>query len=119
MRLTPSSIAKGQPGDCARCPIAIEARKQFTRKMRELGCSGVAEADVTDANLHIAWTSWTLGGRAYRCQRREASLTLRCRNWIRKFDDGHYSPTADGYPYFPELTKFLEATALDFARRAY
>ena len=116
MRLTPRPIAKGRPGDCGRCPIAIEARKQFTRKMREHGCSGVAEADVTDANFHIAWNSWTLGGRAYRCQRRKTSLSVRCRNWIRKFDHGIYIRAPYGYPDFPELTKFLEVTALDFAR---
>ena len=119
MRLTPRSIAKGRPGHCGRCPIAIEARKQFTRKMRDLDCSGVAEAYVDDANLQIVWTSWTLGGRAYRCQERETSLSLWCRNWIRKFDQGLYIPAADGYPNFPELTNFLEETALDFARLAY
>lgn len=116
MRLTPRSIANGRPGDCGRCPIAIEARKQFTRKMREFGCSGVADAHVTNANLHIAWNSFTLGGRAYRRQRWKTSLSLRCRNWIRNFDQGVYIPGVGGYPDFPELTTFLEVTALDFAR---
>lgn len=119
MRLTLRSIAKGRPGHCARCPIAIEASKQFTRKMRELGCSGVALATVTNANLQIAWTSWPYGASAFRHQWRENPLTLRCRNWVEKFDQGLYIPAADGYPDFPELTKFLEATALDFARLEY
>ena len=119
MTLTPRSIANGRPGDRSRCPIAIEARKQFTHKMRDLDCFGVAEAYVTDAGLHIVWTSWTLGGRAYRCQQRETSLSLRCRSWIRKFDQDLYIPAADGYPNFPELTNFLEETALDFTRLAY
>ena len=119
MRLTPRSIANGRPVDCGRCPIAIEAGKQFTRKMRELGCSGVADAYVIDANLLIAWTSCALDGRAYRCQRRKTSLSLPCRSWIRKFDQSLYIHVSDGYPNFPELTKFLEATALDFARLAH
>lgn len=116
MRLTPRSIANSRPGDCSRCPIAIEARKQFTRKMRELGCSGVADAHVTNASLQIAWNSFTLDGRAYHRHRRTTSLSLRCCNWIRNFDQGVYIPGADGYPGFPELTTFLEVSALDFAR---